>query len=284
MVIRIVVDDRAGPRLMVDQGFSAWIRVGRQSILFDTAHRAALAGNAAALRIDLASLDALVLSHGHHDHTDGVPLVLERGREVEVYCHPGAIAARYSIRCGHARSISMPVASRAALDRAESLGRLRWVIRPMEVGPGVGLAPCAPRRTPYEDAGGPLFLDASGRTPDPVEDDLALWVRTADGLVVVVGCCHAGLVNTLRHVQASSGESRIRAVLGGFHMREASEERLFQTLEELRQLNPELIVPCHCTGDRATELLAQALGERVVRGGAGARFHFPPPRGAAGRP
>lgn len=105
---------------------------------------------------------------------------------------------------------------------------------------------------------------AAGSTELPI-----LWVRTTRGLAVVAGCSHAGLVNTLRHALALSGESRLHVVLGGFHLNQASEGRLARTMADLQALGPDLIVPCHCTGEAAVERLARTFGERVVRGHAG---------------
>ncbi|MBN2489804.1 MAG: MBL fold metallo-hydrolase, partial [Planctomycetes bacterium] len=130
------------------------------------------------------------------------------------------------------------------------------------------------RRTDYEDTGGPFFLDAAGTRPDPIPDDLALWMRTDRGLVVVVGCSHAGLINTLDQARRVSGESRLHAVLGGFHLGGAAAERLERTAQALEALAVEQVVPCHCTGDVAVEFLRQALGARVVPGAAGACYTF----------
>jgi 7,8-dihydropterin-6-yl-methyl-4-(beta-D-ribofuranosyl)aminobenzene 5'-phosphate synthase len=92
--------------------------------------------------------------------------------------------------------------------------------------------------------------------------------------VVVVGCSHAGVINTLKYAQRLSGGSRIHAVLGGFHLGEASETRVARTMGALTALGPDLIVPCHCTGELAVEKLRQTFGERVQVGSAGAIYTF----------
>jgi 7,8-dihydropterin-6-yl-methyl-4-(beta-D-ribofuranosyl)aminobenzene 5'-phosphate synthase len=146
---------------------------------------------------------------------------------------------------------------------------MHWTELPLEIAPGAGVTGVISRLTDYEDTGGPFFLDAAGEHPDPIEDDLALWIRTEEGLVVVVGCSHAGLVNTLKTAVRLAGTSRIRAVIGGFHLLEASFSRTAQTVRALRALSPETILPCHCTGVRALETLRRAFGERVAPGAAG---------------
>jgi 7,8-dihydropterin-6-yl-methyl-4-(beta-D-ribofuranosyl)aminobenzene 5'-phosphate synthase len=270
--ITIIVDNKAAEGLLCEHGFSAWIEVAGRRLLFDTGQGAALAGNADRLGIDLRTADTLVLSHGHYDHTGGVPLVIARAPTAEIYAHPAATGPRYSIRDGVAKQISMPAAARTALE-THAVG-VRWTARAVELTAGLGITGPIPRLTDFEDTGGPFFVDADGAQPDPITDDLALWMLMDRGLVVVVGCSHAGLVNTLRHALKLSGEPRLHAVLGGFHLNEASEVRLARTLAELQELGPDQIVPCHCTGDAAVARLRQSFGERVLPGSAGAVFRF----------
>lgn len=183
-----------------------------------------------------------------------------------------AITERYSIRGGVAGKVSMPAVARAAL-QTHPVG-VCWTTRAMELADGVGITGPVPRLTDYEDPGGSFFVDQDGAQSDPILDDLALWVRTAVGLVVVLGCGHAGLVNTVREALGLSGVGRLHAVLGGFHLKEASEQRIARTTEDLQQIGPDLVVPCHCTGDAAVERLRRTFGERVVPGSAGAVFRF----------
>ena len=268
-VVTLLVDNRGWGDLATEHGFSAWVEVAGMRVIFDTGQGSALRANAEALGVDVRTADALVLSHGHYDHTGGVPWVLEQAPEVAVCAHPGLRVSRYAIREGKARSIGMPDESREALERAKPW---RAMTGPAELAPGLGLTGPIPRRTTYEDTGGPFFLDPEGDSPDPIVDDLGLWVRTPRGLLVVTGCGHAGVINTVRHAIEVSGESRVHAVIGGFHLGAASDERLDQTAEAFRQLEPDLIVPCHCTGDRAVARLAEALGDPVVAGRAGQKY------------
>jgi 7,8-dihydropterin-6-yl-methyl-4-(beta-D-ribofuranosyl)aminobenzene 5'-phosphate synthase len=212
-----------------------------------------------------------VLSHGHYDHTGGVPHVIRRAPAIDVYAHPAATGPRYSIREGRAKAIGMPRSTRSAL--AAHAG-MHGIERPLALAAGVSLTGPIPRITGYEDTGGPFFADPDGARPDPIPDDLALWLRTDRGLVVIVGCSHAGVVNTLRHAVRVSREPKVHAVLGGFHLTGASESRLSRTLADLDAHDPDRIVPCHCTGDAAVERLGQTFGDRVVPGSAGAVFRF----------
>lgn len=268
--LTILVDNLATEGLRRAHGFSVWIEVARRRILFDTGQGAALMDNAASLGLDLGTIDTLVLSHGHYDHTGGVPVVLAQAPTVEVFVHPASTCPRYSIRNGNAKPISMPTTALAALE-SHSAG-VHWTTRAEQLASGVGITGPIPRLTDYEDTGGPFFLDPCGNEPDAIVDDQALWARTKRGVVVIVGCSHAGLVNTVRHALRLSGETRLHAVLGGFHLAEANERRLTRTMEELQAMNPDLIVPCHCTGNAAVERLEQTFGAGVVKGSAGTVF------------
>lgn len=209
-----------------------------------------------------------MLSHGHYDHTGGAAQVIRRRPEIEVYFHPGAVQPRYSIRNGASRSIGMPREAKTALNGLPARG-VHWVIRPTLIAPDVGVTGPIPRETPYEDVGGPFFLDPTGARRDPVDDDQALWINTPEGLVVCVGCCHAGLVNTLNHVARLNDDAPIRAFIGGFHLGEASDERLDRTIEALRAISPRMLAPCHCTGEKAIHAFKRVFGDMVSPGHAG---------------
>jgi 7,8-dihydropterin-6-yl-methyl-4-(beta-D-ribofuranosyl)aminobenzene 5'-phosphate synthase len=273
--ITILVDDRAGGGgLAAEHGLSLWIETEDGRILFDTGQGEALDHNAGVLGADLAKTDALVLSHGHYDHTGGIPSVLRRTRNVHVYCHPGIVLPRYGAGDGTGRPIHMPGEAMEALDRIPP-ERLHWVQQPVLLAEGIGVTGPIPRETDFEETGGPFYLDPRGNREDPMEDDLALWVRTGDGLIVCVGCAHAGLINTLDHVRRLNGGLGVRAVIGGFHLLCAGRERLERTADALRTLEPDALVPCHCTGGPAVDLFRKALGGRVSPGAAGRTFSFP---------
>lgn len=271
--ITILVDNHVGDGLSAEHGLSLWIEAEGLHILFDTGQGMALESNARVLGVDLDKTDILTLSHGHYDHTGGIAQVLQRAQKANVYCHPGIVQPRYAIRDGTPKSIQLPRMPMAAIDRLSSQ-HLHWVQQPMLLSERIGVTGPIPRETSFENTGGPFYLDPEGRRADPIEDDLALWVQTDDGLIVCVGCSHAGLVNTLNHVQCLNNGQRIRAVIGGFHLLKASRERLEQTVAALRLFEPDIVVPCHCTGELATDMLRNVLGERVLPGAAGMIYRF----------
>ncbi len=274
MKITILVDNRIDqPLLRTEHGLALWIEHEGRHILFDTGQGVALEKNAMILGIDLVKTDIIVLSHGHYDHTGGLSQVMRHSPGAHVYGHPAVVLPRYSISAGAARPVSMPQPSLAALQRLPETRR-HWIQQSFPLGDGIGLSGPIPRETDFEDTGGSFFLDRKGERPDPLDDDMALWLRTSGGLVVCVGCAHAGLVNILNHVRRQNNGQKIRAVFGGFHLRNASSDRLAQTIAALRQLDPEMVVPCHCTGESAVRALQDVFKERIIPGAAGMAFRF----------
>ncbi len=271
--ITILVDDKAPDGLAAEHGLAFWIEFGKAKLLFDTGQGPALEANARTLGIDLSTADMVALSHGHYDHTGGLPLALERAPGARLHCHPAVITPRYSIRNGVAKAIGMPDDARKAVDRVTGQRRA-FESRPVLWSKDVGLTGPIPRKTAFETTGGPFFLDRQGVQPDGIEDDQSLWVRTGGGIVVVTGCCHSGLINTLTRVRELAGDGPILAVIGGFHLLNADAERLDRTIESLRELRPGQLIPTHCTGDGAVAALGAAFGVSVAPGKAGDAFRW----------
>lgn len=271
--LQILIDNQAETGLEKEHGLSMWIEVDGRRILFDTGAGNKFESNARKLSIDVYTADHLVLSHGHYDHTGGVSHFLRHNRQSSVYCHPSAVLPRYAVRNGSGTSIQMPHESITAIDKL-SEERLHWVQDPLRLGEHIGLTGHIPRKTSFEDTGGPFYFDPDGKRPDPIDDDMALWIRTQKGLVVVTGCCHAGLVNTLDYIFHLNNGMKICALIGGFHLVDATPLRLDLTMQALAAFEIELMVPCHCTGQAALELLKNTFELRVSSGAAGKLLKF----------
>ncbi len=270
--VTVLSDNRAAYGLEAEHGFALWIETAGHKILFDTGRGEAMLKNAEALGIDLGLADCVVLSHGHYDHTGNVSNVLARAGHARLFLHPDAVRARYSIHDAP-KPIGMPKASEEAIQALPAARRCR-VTRPWALAEGVMMTGPVPRVTAYEDTGGPFFLDAEGKQADVIPDDLSLWIETLAGLVVCLGCCHAGVVNTLRHSMGMAGENRVVAVIGGMHLQHATEARLERTAEALKEYGVPCVIPCHCTGDVACAYLAGRLGSPVQPGYAGMKVSF----------
>lgn len=255
--------------LLAEHGLSLWVEADDHRLLLDTGEGVALPHNVEQLGLPLERADAVVLSHGHYDHTGGLPFVLERAPSVRVFLHPAAAGARFS-RCEvppH-KAIGMPSEAAAVV----SGGRVTRTELPTEVVPGVWATGEVPRRTDFEDTGGPFFTDPECTAPDRIPDDQALFVRTAKGVVVLCGCAHAGVVNTLDYVAELTGKSPIYAVVGGLHLGLADAARLRRTADAMEDFGVKMLAPAHCTGEAAKRVFQQRFPDRYVGCGVGTCF------------
>ncbi len=271
ITITLIVDNEAPPALVAEHGFAAWIDNGEECFLFDTGQGAALIPNAAALDIDLARARALILSHGHYDHTGAVLAFLAVNPDAPVIHARDATISRFSCRPDEQppRQIGMAEEVQQAL-RGLPPERRIVLNGPRYLRPGIGITGPVPRESTFEDTGGPFYLDPDKAKSDPITDDLSLWFETGDGLVILTGCCHSGLVNTIRHVRQISGITRIHGIIGGLHLLNAGPERVQATLEFLHECTPDFLLPCHCTGTHIVDRLREEFGDTIVKaGGAG---------------
>ena len=267
--ITVLSENTAGRRgVLAEHGLALWIEADETNILFDTGQGLVLAHNAAALEIDLAQADAVVLSHGHYDHTGGLESVLGRLGHAVVYVHPQAFEPKFGRwDDGVGRYIGSPI--RDVEQLAPHVAQVVTTAGPTQVADGIRVSGEIPRRNGFEDTGGPFFLDEPCTQPDPLLDDQALYLETAEGLVVLTGCGHAGLVNTLHYACELTGLRRTYAVLGGFHLVQASDERLARTVEALHRYDVRRIGPAHCTGLAACAQILVAFPDRFVTLAAG---------------
>ncbi len=273
MTITTLVDNTAGaPGVLGEHGLAYWLDTGSKKVLFDTGAGTALVPNAASLGANLAQTDALVLSHGHFDHTSGFPGVLEAGAQPKVFVHPDAFGPKYAaLPDGNVPYIGMPPPIRDAA--AQYPGLIKMTV-PTEVADGLFATGEIPRVTDYEDTGGPFFIDEKCQTPDPLMDDQALYFESKEGTVAVLGCAHAGVVNTLLYIRELTDGKPIHTVMGGIHLLWATEERIKKTIEAFRKFGIQRISTAHCTGAGATAALWGAFPGKCMPSPAGTHVQF----------
>jgi 7,8-dihydropterin-6-yl-methyl-4-(beta-D-ribofuranosyl)aminobenzene 5'-phosphate synthase len=263
MTVRITTlsENTAGRgNLLAEWGLSILVETGNTSVLLDTGSSVSAAHNADILGIDLSKIDRIVLSHGHYDHTGGLRQVLQKmRREVKIIAHPDIWQAKYARRKDEPdRYIGIPFQR----NELESLGAtFNLTAEKVKIDDSIMTTGEIPMETSFEQVDADLFFkDDSGWQPDKIMDDQALIVNTESGLVVILGCAHRGIINTLYHAQKLTGKEMIYAVVGGSHLINTSEERLWQTIAALRELNVQRLGLCHCTDLPAASVLAQEFG------------------------
>ena len=287
--------------LLAEHGFSAFVHLkeARKQILWDAGvTRVALTENARRMEINLSLVDAIALSHGHRDHfaalTDVLHLIVPRpeskewGRTISVpeiedwiasHCvplvaHPACFRERWVI----ARDGRRYGPSRVPRAEWEAAGaQVIESAEPYQLAPGCWTTGAVPRRS-FEQAGTParyVFRAGSQFVRDYLEDDQSIVLNVRDkGLVVLTGCAHAGVVNTVHYAREISGVDRVWAVLGGFHLAPAEDEEIERTIDAIGALEPQMVVPSHCTGWKAIMRFAQRMPEEFVQGTVGTTYLF----------
>lgn len=258
IVVTVLVENSVqAPGLMAEHGLAFHVQAGPMSFLFDTGQSGLVTQNARHLSVDLSRIRAIAVSHGHYDHTGGVRAVWDLAPEARLFAHPSVLVPRFARNPdGSAREVGLRDQNRDAIQAHAA--KTSFTSKPAEVMSGFFLTGEILRETSYEDVGGPFVLDAAGTRPDPLRDDQALFFDTRDGVVVLLGCAHGGVVNTLGQVGRLTLGRPIHQVLGGMHLVNASPERLARTVAALRELRVERLGPAHCTGAVA---MARLWGE-----------------------
>jgi 7,8-dihydropterin-6-yl-methyl-4-(beta-D-ribofuranosyl)aminobenzene 5'-phosphate synthase len=247
--------------LLAEWGLSILVEVDSYKVLLDTGLGVSAAQNAALLGIDLSKVDKLVLSHGHADHTGGFRHVLNAMRkEIEVIAHPDMWAAKYARFPGmKERYVGIPFV-REALENSGASFKLTG--EPVWITDNIVTTGEIPMNSGYEKIGAELFIKVNGELrPDPLLDDQALILKTQNGLIVILGCAHRGMINTIHHAQKITGVERIHMVIGGTHLFTASGEQTELSIAELKRLGVEKIGVSHCTGLPAAARLFQEFGD-----------------------
>jgi 7,8-dihydropterin-6-yl-methyl-4-(beta-D-ribofuranosyl)aminobenzene 5'-phosphate synthase len=250
--------------LYAEHGFALFLDRPEGKILFDAGPAGvATVNNAPRLGVTLGGADAMVLSHGHLDHTGGLAGVLRAmGKRVPVYAHPEVFRDRYAKIGERMVYVGLPF-KREALEGMGAAFDLSAEFR--EIRPGVYLSGEIARRRPFETGDTDLFVKQNGEFQrDPLKDDQTMAVATSDGLALILGCCHAGLINTIDHFQERLPGRPIHTVIGGTHLDFAPADQLRETIAVLKGLGLKRMGLSHCTGLRSGARLAQELGESVA--------------------
>lgn len=274
--VTVLVENTVGVPLglLSEWGLSMFLDFGDERILFDTGEQGSLIGNAQTMGINLKEIDEIVLSHGHYDHTGGLFQLLKYRGKVPVYAHPEIFAGHYGRGFNGQGDKYLGVPYR--LEQLESAGaEFHFHRKPLELRPGLWLSGEIPRQTDFERIDDRMIKMQDGDVvQDTLPDDYSLFYASDKGLVILLGCAHAGLVNIVEWAKRVTGQEKVRAIIGGTHLGPASPEQQEKTVQYLRTLALECLAPNHCTGPDMLAKLAQEFPNQFAWAMAGSSLEF----------
>jgi len=268
--LTILIDDsvkeKDEKRLIAKHGLSVLVETEIEDayvrVLMDSGPSAeALLNNIDVVGVNLRKIDAIMLTHGHYDHTDGLIGVLKSlNKPVPVITHPKIFNTKFSMTKHKLRFIG---AAFTLSELKNCKGIPLFASNPVLIADGMTTTGEIERVTSYEKVNGFFTVDQGKFVKDYIMDDQALVINLeGKGLVVVTGCAHAGVVNTVLHAQKIMKTEKVYAVLGGFHLINATARRVKKTIEDLKKFNIKFLGPCHCTGKKAMRKLKEVFGDK----------------------
>jgi len=239
---------------------TVFIETNQGNFLFDTGQGKAIINNARYFKKDLSMIQGIFISHHHVDHTGGLLSVLEEIGKVKVYSHPDLFKNSYSISGGNERLIGIPFRREILESRgAEFIFNTDF----KEIVPDLMLSGEIPRETPFEKGDKNQVLKTKeGYIKDPILDDQTLFISTKKGLIIILGCSHAGMINIINYAIKKTGQEHINTIIGGTHLGPASEETREKSIQALKKFDIERIGVSHCTGLETSARLLQEFGDR----------------------
>lgn len=269
--------------ILAEHGFSTLITLthGREQrrLLFDFGFSEDGAiRNAETLNADLSTVDVMVLSHGHPDHTGGLEAMAAAvGRKgIELVVHPAAFKHPRFLKTQSGQKISFPIFSRDRVTAADITLAETKTPRPLIDNHALFLGQI-PRKTDFELGSPGLIVEDNGEEkPDGMEDDSALVFNVSGrGLVILTGCAHAGIINTVNYAIDVTGINEVFAIMGGFHLSNADFSTVVEpTTNNLIDFSPRHIIPTHCTGRHATNYMENTMPAQFILNMAGTKLTF----------
>ena len=254
MKISVLTDNHPGSHIPAEHGLSYFIEFDGKRLLFDTGQSDMFIRNAEMMKLSIANIDMVILSHGHFDHGNGLDYL----SGYSLLCHPGCFVKRF--RKADRAFIGL-------INSKEELARKSEVIttvKPYKISEKIFFLGEIPRLTSFESQTTSfVFEDGS---PDYVKDDSALLLILPEGLFVVTGCGHSGIVNTLEHARKITGVSSLYGIMGGFHLKEINHQTK-ETIRYLKENKLKHVLPSHCTDLPALSAFYESFGMSLVKTG-----------------
>ena len=267
--------------LLAEHGLSLLVTVyqgeKRHTILFDTGYtQIGVPHNLELLEVDTEGIEAIVLSHGHMDHTGSLYPLLDRiGRHIPLVVHPDAFIAPRYLGLDDGSTLLFPQTLIKADLEAQNIELLAKKTPSLLADDRIMVTGEVERVTEFEKGMPNALMERDGKLDkDPISDDQALVINLkGKGLVVIGGCSHAGIINTILYAQKMTGIEQIYAVLGGFHLSGASFEPIIEeTINELKKMRPKVLVPMHCTGWKANHRFSEEFPSSFILNSVGSLY------------
>jgi len=270
-----------------EHGLSLHIGLPGHNLLFDTGQSDLFMQNASLLDIDPGSVDTLVLSHNHYDHTGGVPFFLKYNKRAKIYAHPKALRQSFSSsKRGIPESILKKIEvsdrgirkigfdEKTLIQMTKLKDRLVTNRESIRIADNLWLTGEIPRENNFEMQSGSTFTDSSLTIRDFIPDDQALIVAGKEEIAVILGCCHAGVLNTVEYVGKIFPGHKVRYIIGGMHLIGSGEARINMVTEYLEQFKGLRVLHGHCTGFKAGCAINAALKGRAEFLSAGSHYEL----------
>ncbi len=276
--VTVVVDNSvpisAKKPFLGEHGLSLLLEMDSRKLLLDAGQSAIVVHNLSLLGVHPLQLDAIAISHGHYDHTGGLPHILRHRRKpIPIYAHTQIFGERYSVSGEGREHIGIPFTKEESI----SLGA-EWQFKnePVEIAPNLWFSGSMPRTTAFEKGDTKLVVcDKTGcDCQDEIPDDTALYYASDKGLVVIGGCSHSGLVNTLNRGFQITGQTRLAGWIGGTHLGPVSPNQQEISLATLAQYSPDFVAANHCTGFEMMAELRACFGKKFIPAFVGTVIEF----------
>mgnify|MGYP000097137818 CR=1 FL=1 len=268
--LTILVEDQRNPQiphLKAKHGLciyaEATVKKKRFIFLVDTGPSSdVLRRNVESLKIDLSKINGVILTHGHYDHTGGLLEVLNHiDKRVPIVAHPSIFEPKFSFK-----PVLTYIGVPFTMMEVKNCGATLLLSRnPVQLMEDISTTGEIERVTSYEKVEGLWTVSRERFIPDILVDDQSLIFKIeGKGLVIISGCAHSGIVNTVIHSRKLMRTEKIHAVIGGFHLKDTNKERMQRTINDLIAFNPELICPCHCTGEKAVKMFKDTFKDNCL--------------------
>lgn len=275
MRFRFLMENKTdGPGCVAEHGLSVYIEAQGKKLLFDTGASELFVRNAKALGVDLGEAEALIISHGHYDHTGGVPVFCEINQNAPVYIHKNAFYETYGVKHGKMEQRTSGIRwTKEERERIEPrlclTDQAQWLSENIVISGTIPkIEGYAPTETFYR-----RLADGSYEA-DPMDHEQLLAIREPEGLYVFSGCSHRGVVPAIRFARKLFGGERIAALIAGMHLYSAEAEMRRKVVEQVVSEEMDLVMPVHCTGIEAICDLKAALGDRCIAAVAGSGYGY----------